>query len=101
MGKRALKDYAEVVLVPIWLTVVMSAGVGAIASSLFVFLDHVFERKSRREELALAKAIDLARGKMDLTLALAKEQGQPVKVYDVLSMAEDYFRWTQHLLNHG
>jgi hypothetical protein len=83
------------------LTVVTSAGIGSLVSAGLILLNAHLERRARREELLLSKAIDLAQERINLALAVARENKDRMRLPDATFMAVDYFRWLRHLLRHG
>jgi hypothetical protein len=83
------------------LTVVTSAAVGALVSSLATLLAQALERRSRRRELLLAKSIELAFRRTDLIKELAFKSGQPATFQDDATLAAGYFNALEHLFEHG
>jgi len=57
-----------------------SAAVGALISSLLTMFAQWRERKSRREELALTKAIEMTHSQVSTMLNIFKETGQSGKI---------------------
>jgi hypothetical protein len=82
------------------ITVIGSAAVGALISSLITELGRWRERKSRREELALTKAAELSQATYASSLDLMK-MGRGVTVYPQTMMIRDAYRMFTHLLDHG
>jgi hypothetical protein len=82
------------------LAVIGSAAVGALVSSIISEIGRWRERKSRREELALTKAFELAHGTFASSMELLKA-GRGVEVMPQTMMIRDAFRMCQHLLDHG
>jgi hypothetical protein len=80
--------------------IIGSAAIGALISSLITELGRWRERKSRREELALAKATELSQGTYASSIELMKA-GHSVKVYPQTMMVRDAYRMFKHLLDHG
>jgi hypothetical protein len=72
-----------------------SAAIGALISSIITVLSQRRERKSRREELALATATTMAANR---TSTLIKIEG---KIEPDIVMVEDYFTAFKHLMGHG
>lgn len=86
---------------PVWLLVLASASVAAFVSGLITLAGQYFERKSHRDELLLAKAIDLAMGRSRFLADLAQKHGNSVAIEDDVLLAEKYYQWLLHLLEHG
>ncbi len=86
---------------PIWLVIVTSAGIGALISSGLNLLAQVLERRSRRRELLLSKAIDLAAARTQTVMRAAERSGATAVIQDELINAESYYQWLDHLMEHG
>jgi hypothetical protein len=73
-----------------------SAAIGALVSSIFTLLSSTFERRSRRRELLLAKAIDLAELQVKLLqdAAAATAGRSTVRIYPYIV----YVRWYHNQL---
>jgi hypothetical protein len=82
-------------------TIVTSAAVGALASALVNLLGQAFERRARRRELLLAKAIELAFARRDTLLKVVERTGQGFSLRDDVAIAADYFAELRHLLDTG
>ena len=79
-----------------WGIVLGSAAVGALVSSGITMWGQYLERKSRREELILTKAIEMAHTRFEHVKDIPGAQIPPE-----IKMAEDYHRWLKYLMNHG
>jgi len=77
-----------------------SAAVGVLISSILTEVGRWRERKSRREELALAKAADLARLMYEGFIEQMK-LGHPAVVRPQTEMIRDSYRMFKHLLDEG
>ncbi len=77
-----------------------SAAVGALISNLFTVAAQWRERKSRREELALTKAVEMAYSQVTAMLDMFKETGQSGKIAPPLSMVEGCYKSLKHILDH-
>jgi hypothetical protein len=89
---------------PSLLLVLTSAGVATILSGFLTFLGQHLERTSRRNELVLSKALDLAVTRSERLIKLADadpERAVTVTLYDDAVLAETYYQWFQHLLARG
>lgn len=73
-----------------------SAAVGAFVSSVITVVAQWRERKSRREELLLTKAMEMARARVDTIAATTGGKIEP----DIL-MTEDYYVSLKHLIEHN
>lgn len=86
---------------PLWSLVLTSAGVAALVSSLATLLGHAAERRARRRELLLVKAIDMAQAKRAQVERRWERQGGRIQLQDDIVSAETYFRWLQAWLDSG
>jgi len=84
-----------------WITILTSAAVGALISAGIAFIDRHLERRARRKELLLVKAIDLAYRRTDTIMKIADKNRQGAALRDDVSLAADYFSYLNHLLDHG
>jgi hypothetical protein len=82
-------------------TVLTSAAIGVLVSSVFTLLAQYLERRSRRNELLLTKALEMAIRKSDITLEAAKLSSRNVTLVDDVISAETYLRWLKSLLRSG
>jgi hypothetical protein len=82
-------------------TVLTSAAIGVLFSSFFTLLGQYLDRRSRRNELLLAKALEMAIRKSDISLEAAKLSGRNVILPDEVISAETYLRWLKSLLRSG
>lgn len=80
-------------------TIFASAATGALVSSLVAIFGQMLERKARRRELLLTKAIELAQAKTKVAREVAQESGQNLKLQDDILSAEIYHHWLTHLLD--
>jgi len=86
---------------PYFFAIVGSAAVGALVSSIVSGIAQWRERKSRREELLLAKAMELAHHRYEATEKLAAATpGKIFFVRDHVVMTEQYYQWLKHLMEH-
>ena len=81
------------------ITIATSAGIGALVSSLVTLLGQFLERKARRQEILLGKAIDLAIQRIELIKQAADHSGGTATIRDHVSIAADYYRDLKHLLS--
>ncbi len=82
-------------------TVLTSAAIGVLVSSVFTLLAQYLERRSRRNELLLTKALEMAIRKSAISLEAAKLSGRNVILVDDVISAETYLRWLKSLLRSG
>lgn len=82
-------------------TIVTSAGVGALVAAGLTFLNGHLGRRARRRELLLSKAVDLAHERIKIVLALAKEQKLDGELADASFLAVLYFKYLDSILEHG
>src|ERR1700687_1113008 len=78
-----------------------SAAIGALVSSVITAFAQWRERKSRREELLLTKAIEMAHSRFVNVMTILKDTGQDGKLEPDLLMLEDYHKSLRHLLKHN
>jgi hypothetical protein len=78
-----------------------SAAIGALVSAGITALSQWRERKSRREEVLLEKAIGLADWRFEIAKHNAITAGQSVEMSDKIIAAEGYFKLLKYLLRHG
>lgn len=83
------------------ITVITSAAVGAVASTVITVVDRYLERESRRDELALTKSLELAKERTALVKEVAEKGGGEAELYDNIALAEVYYRWLKHLMEKG
>jgi len=80
------------------LLILTSAGVAAFVSGLIAFAGQWLERRSRRKELLLAKAIELSVERTRFLTELAERRGRPIEILDNAMLTEVYYQWLLHLL---
>lgn len=83
------------------ITIITSAAVGALASAAVNLIGQGLERKARRRELLLSKAIELAFARRETLLRIAERDDRPYTLHDDVSIAAAYFGELQHLLDRG
>ena len=83
------------------LTIVTSAAVGALASSGITFIGQLLERRARRRELLLEKAVEIAISRRDFALNVASQSGRPASFIDEAVAAAEYYKALDHLLKKG
>jgi hypothetical protein len=83
------------------ITVITSAAVGSLVTAVVQTFGGWRERRARRQELLLARAIDLASARTERMLRWAERTGGTVDVRDDVFLAEGYFQWLSHLMDHG
>ena len=84
-----------------WPTVLTSAAVGVLVSSIVTLIGQHLERRARREELLLVRALELAAARREFVLQVAEKNNQTASVVDDAITAETYFRWLRSLLETG
>jgi hypothetical protein len=80
-----------------WLTVLTSAAVGALVSSIVTFWGQYLERGARRKELLLTKSLEVAKRLSELQIQ-TNPKGDLV---DEFFMAEMYYQWLESLMKSG
>jgi hypothetical protein len=83
------------------LIVLSSAAVGALVSSLLTLMGSALERRARRRELLLSKAIELAFNRTQTAMTAAEKMGSKFVLHDNASLAATYFKELETLLNTG
>jgi hypothetical protein len=83
----------------IWVLVISSAAVGAVVSSAIAELGKWRERKSRREELALTKAFEMAKSMTDMSVELIK-LGKGVQMMPMNDTVAKVYVTLKHILEH-
>lgn len=82
-------------------TVLTSAAVGVLVSGILTLLGQYLERRSRRNELLLAKALEMAVQRTATMVRLAEKTGATVSLVDEVINAETYYRWLKSVLETG
>jgi hypothetical protein len=82
-------------------TVITSAAVGAIIAAGINFLGQLLERRARRKELLIAKAIEIAIDRTRMALQMAKDFKMSAEIPDSAVNAVDYYRMLEHLWDTG
>lgn len=90
-------EHDRILHVNTWLTVLTSAAVGVLVSSVITVLGQYLERKVRRRELLFTKSIECAVRRNEF----AHQLGQPGPYYDEVVVAGVYYGWLKHLLDYG
>lgn len=80
-----------------WILIGTSAAIGALVSSVIAEIGKWRERKAKREELLLSKAIEMAHARFEHLLA----EEFSGKVMPEIEMTAMYHRWLSHLLDKG
>ena len=84
------------------LTIVLtSAGGSVLVSSLMTLLGQYLERRARREELILQKAIEMAVQRREFVMEAIKLTQKNATFADDIFSVETYVRRLGSLLNHG
>jgi hypothetical protein len=82
-------------------TIITSAAVGAVVAAGINFVNQLLERRARRKELLLSKAIELACDRTRVALEAAKEYKTDLKLGDAAVHAVEYYRMLEHLWDTG
>jgi hypothetical protein len=82
-------------------TIITSAAVASVTTALAQFVGARLEARARRRELLLTRALDLAQARTEMVLRVAKETGVTATIRDSVFLAEGYFQWLSHLMDHG
>jgi hypothetical protein len=85
--------------ISIWILIASSAAIGAVVSSVIAELGRWRERKSRREELALTKAFEMAKSITDMSVELIKI-GKGVQVMPMNDTIATAYVTLKHILAH-
>lgn len=84
-----------------WTTVLASAAVGVLVSSIFTLIGQYLERKARRDELILVKALEAAQFRSRIAVEVAKSYDQGVGLENEVVSAATYVRWLKALMKTG
>jgi len=84
-----------------WATVLTSAAVGVLVSGVVTLIGQYLERRARRNELLLTKAIEVSIHRSNIATQLARDAGVKVSLVNEVINAETYFRWLKSLLDKG
>lgn len=84
-----------------WLTILTSAAIGVLVSSVVTLIGQSLERRARRSELLLVKALELAAARRDFVMKVAEASGATATIPDDAINAEKYLRWLKSLLTDG
>ncbi|SRR5258708_1967314 len=84
-----------------WLTVLTSAAVGVLVSSVVTLIGQRLERRARRDELLLVKAVEMAAARREFVMEVVEKSGATASLVDDAINAETYFRWLKSLLEMG
>jgi hypothetical protein len=85
--------------ISIWILIVSSAAIGAVVSSVITELGRWRERRSRREELALTKAFEMAKSISDMSVELIK-LGKGVQMMPMNDTVATAYVTLKHILAH-
>jgi hypothetical protein len=91
----------EIAQTSIWVLIGTSAAIGALVSSGIAEIGRWRERKSRREELVLSKAIDMAHTRFSNMITILRDTQQKGNLMPEIEMAEDYHHFLKHMLEKG
>ena len=89
----------ECAQINIWILIVSSAAIGAVVSSVITELGRWRERRSRREELALTKAFEMAKSITDMSVELIK-LGKSVQIMPMNDTIATAYVTLKHILAH-
>lgn len=95
-----MNNTIQVTAAQLIIALIGAAAIGALVSSLITLVGQWFERKSRREELLLAKAIELTDRRLELVMKAAQTTKISVEFSDPAVMSETYYQWLKHLMRH-
>jgi hypothetical protein len=84
-----------------WLIVLTSSAVGVLVSGVMTLVGQRLERRSRREELLLTKAVEIAAHRFDSSLKFALETKTPMNLMDAAINVETDYRWLKSVLETG
>jgi hypothetical protein len=85
-----------------WLIVLTSSAVGVLVSSIVALAGQYLERRARRGELLLTKALEMAIRRTDVIMKSIEVSGRgSASLSDEVINAETYLRWLKFLLDSG
>lgn len=82
-------------------TIIISAAVGGTAAALITLIGQYFERRARRKELLLSKAVELAIERARFTFDVAKASNASADIQDQAVMTATYYQWLEYFLDNG
>lgn len=82
-------------------TILTSAAIAAVVSSLFTLIAQWLERRERRKERIFSMALDVAKARTEFIWAMAKESRKSAQFEDQVFLAAGYYPWLTHLYHHG
>lgn len=82
-------------------TIVTSAAVGALVSSVLSLIGPLLERRARRRELLLSKAIELAFARREFVTKAGDRAGVKVDLRDDAAQAAEYFQVLEQIMDRG
>jgi hypothetical protein len=85
----------------ILLALLGSAAIGALVSNIITLLGQRLERKSRREELAVTKAMEMAHENTRVRMEILKDSETAGLIAPSVLGFEDYYISVKHVLDHG
>ncbi len=83
-----------------WVIVLTSAAVGAIASAIINLIGQALERSSRRQEIAVTKAIELTNASREHLQTLADRSGNKITSPPIAVTTGGFYRVLLHLMKH-
>jgi hypothetical protein len=84
-----------------WVLIGTSAAIGALVSSAIAEVGKWRERKTKREELLLTKAIEMAQVRFANMMTICKDTNTKANLQPEIEMAEDYHHYLKYLLERG
>jgi hypothetical protein len=84
-----------------WVLIGTSAAIGAFVSSVVAEIGKWRESKSKREELLLTKAIEMAHVRFANAMTICKETNTAGNLQPEIEMVEDYHHYLKHILEKG
>ncbi len=83
-------------------TIITSAAVGALSAAIITFIGQVLDRRARRKELLLSKAIELAMARREMIMRVVEQtSGTTAELWDDAVLSAEYFTVLKHLIEKG
>lgn len=83
------------------LIVFASAGTAALVAGLMTIFGQYLERRARRQDLLLAKAVQIAAIRIDVLMKTADRNQQSASIPDLTYLTEKYYQALEHLMVKG
>jgi hypothetical protein len=101
-GEERMNSTIQVTAAQLLIALVGAAAIGALVSSLINLFAQVLERKARKKELLLTKAVELTQRSVETGLKVAELTGiKSLQIEDPIVHTAAYYKWLEHLFQKG